>query len=132
MAPGRARVCALRGCGTAPANGDPEPPVPRCRNNSAPMCEAPCKHLLACGLFEPACSQAAGVSSRSGNSIPQLCLGCSARMFSLWARSAFGKLGCGARPPPTVSGATLTERCWQGLQGDAGSTRRKVLAVPRG
>ena len=80
MAPGRASreecVCvyAQHGCGTIATSGDPASPIPRCTNNSVSMCEALHEHLLACGLFKPACavsqsSHAVGVSSHAGNGI---------------------------------------------------------------
>lgn len=79
MAPGRAsgeeRVCTRSADGEQSLHlGTPPSPIPRCTNNSVSMCEALHKHLLACGLFKPACavlqsSQAVGVSSRAGNSI---------------------------------------------------------------
>lgn len=79
MAPGRAsgekRVCMHSADVEQLLHlGTPKSLIPRCTNNSVSMCEALHKHLLACGLFKPACaspqsSQAVGVSSCAGNSI---------------------------------------------------------------
>lgn len=84
--------------------GTPESPVPRCTNNSVSMCEALHKHLVACGLFKPACaapqsSRVAGMSSCAWEQHPPICVWAAQRKcFPCGLELVLGSHGVGLSP----------------------------------